>query len=98
MNRICEECGTKYSFTKKDIKKQLVFKKGEIFRLPNIVNDNVHFYLWSATKNLYGKYIVCPACDKESVLTKIKTPGIMISDEECKNWELLTVERADKED
>ena len=83
MDRICEECGTRYSFTKKDIITKHVADKGT-----QLTNEDG---LWKSYEDLDNVYVVCPACNRNNYLKRYATePYIGVpGDSFTEGWTLM---------
>lgn len=99
MKRKCEYCGTFYKFTKKDIKKELRFKKNQIETYKTKAK-----YLYSVdyveriTKfkcisNVWCRYIECPVCDYKRYLDSNSNPTPLFYDKDV--WKIISKSKKD---
>jgi len=90
----CEVCGKVTEPSKKNIKKEILFKKGQIISIKE--NDNfecleikflrkdIYHYKnesWKmkAIRNLTALYMICPACNKKNYVHKPPEPRYFIN-------------------
>lgn len=69
LTRVCEKCGTKYSFSREDV------IDGPGTQSINSTNEDIDTLLWlsGAKKEVNIRYVKCPACGEREILSVTPT-------------------------
>lgn len=108
MKNKCNKCNTEFEFTKKDIKRKIAFKKGEI----SILLKMEHIYIpagffwkggydyqpfehtYKCEKNQYDKFISCPACEEKIYFKQYCQPYYSsVFGIQSQSWKLINKEK-----